>query len=167
MCNRVMTALYKAPDPVLRWSGSSCLILCAFGTIPFSRRRNRGPKNLRNWPRVSTRKYIREVSNSSHPSPKLMPSACPGATLKSTPSLQILFIYLAVLDLSSARRLFAWDAVSFPAAQGYSLVVYRLGCPKACGILVPQPDIKSSSLTLEGGFLTPGPPGKPEIYPFC
>ena len=40
------------------------------------------------------------------------------------------------------------------------VVVYRLSCPKACGILFPQPGIKPTSLELEGEFLTTGPPGK-------
>ena len=34
-----------------------------------------------------------------------------------------------------------------------------LGC-KACGTLAPQPGIEPSPLTLEGEFLTTGPPGK-------
>ena len=37
------------------------------------------------------------------------------------------------------------------------LVVHRLSCSTACGILVSRPGIKP---TLEGGFLTTGPPGK-------
>ena len=36
----------------------------------------------------------------------------------------------------------------------------RLSCPEACEILVPQPGIEPMSPTLEGGFLTTGPPGK-------
>ena len=30
----------------------------------------------------------------------------------------------------------------------------------ACGILIPEPGIKPTTLALEGGFLTTGPPGK-------
>ena len=36
----------------------------------------------------------------------------------------------------------------------------RLHCPRACGILVPSPGIKPTSLALEGRFLTTEPPGK-------
>ena len=35
-----------------------------------------------------------------------------------------------------------------------------LSCPRACRILVPQPGIKLSSPTLQGRFLTTGPPEK-------
>ena len=36
----------------------------------------------------------------------------------------------------------------------------------ACGILVPRPEIKPVSPALEGGFLTTGPPGKPQGFAF-
>ena len=39
-----------------------------------------------------------------------------------------------------------------------SLVVCGLGCPTACGLLVPQPGIKPVFPALEGRFLTTGPP---------
>ena len=46
--------------------------------------------------------------------------------------------------------------------EGFSLVVvHRLSCPMACGILVPQPGIESVSPALAGGFLTTGPPETP------
>ena len=45
------------------------------------------------------------------------------------------------------------------------LVAHRVHCPMACGILAPQPGIKWLSPTLEGGFSTTGPPGKPK-FPF-
>ena len=38
-----------------------------------------------------------------------------------------------------------------------------LSCPSSCGILVPRPGIKPKFPALEGGFLIPGPPGKPPI----
>ena len=42
-----------------------------------------------------------------------------------------------------------------------SLVVVRgLGCPLACGILVPQLGVIPMSLASRGGFLATGPPGK-------
>ena len=34
-------------------------------------------------------------------------------------------------------------------------------CSAACGILVPQPGTEPTFPELEGGFLTPGPPGNP------
>ena len=34
-------------------------------------------------------------------------------------------------------------------------------CPKACGVLVPQPEMEPVTLAWEGGFLTFGLPGKP------
>ena len=40
------------------------------------------------------------------------------------------------------------------------VVAYGLRCPATCGILVPQPGIKSASPALEGRFFTTGPPGK-------
>ena len=44
---------------------------------------------------------------------------------------------------------------------GISLVVAcKLGCPTACGIFVPQLEIKPASPALEGRLLTTGPPGK-------
>ena len=36
----------------------------------------------------------------------------------------------------------------------------ELSCPEACGILVPRPGVEPESPALEGGFFTPGPPGK-------
>ena len=36
-------------------------------------------------------------------------------------------------------------------------------CPTVCETLVPGPGIKPVSLALQGGFLTTGPPGKPQV----
>ena len=36
----------------------------------------------------------------------------------------------------------------------------RLSCPRACGILVPQPEMEPMPPALESGFFTTGPPGK-------
>ena len=47
-----------------------------------------------------------------------------------------------------------------------SLVVHRLSCSKACGILVSRPGIKPASPVLVGGFLTTGPPGKSHLSYF-
>ena len=38
-----------------------------------------------------------------------------------------------------------------------------LSCPSAGGILVPQPWMKPTSLSLEDGFFTTGPPGKSHV----
>ena len=40
------------------------------------------------------------------------------------------------------------------------VVAHGLSCPAACGILVSRQGIEPASPTLEGGFLTTGPPGK-------
>ena len=39
------------------------------------------------------------------------------------------------------------------------VMVHRLSCPAACGILVPGPGMESVSLALAGEFLTTGPAG--------
>ena len=57
--------------------------------------------------------------------------------------------------------LFIWLHRVFVAAVGFSLVVVcRLSCSAACGILVPRPGLEPVSPALESGFLTTGPPGK-------
>ena len=38
--------------------------------------------------------------------------------------------------------------------------VYGLSCSTTCGVLVPRPGVESVSPTLQGRFLTTGPPGK-------
>ena len=40
------------------------------------------------------------------------------------------------------------------------IAVLGLSCSRACGVLVPWPEIKLTSLALESGLLTPGPLGK-------
>ena len=47
-----------------------------------------------------------------------------------------------------------------------SLVVHRLSCSKACGILVSRPRIKPASPVLVGGFWTTGPPKKSHLSYF-
>ena len=53
-----------------------------------------------------------------------------------------------------------WYTRFFLCPVGSLDVVSGLNCPTACGILVPQPGIEPTSPTLQGGFLTTGPPGK-------
>ena len=50
-----------------------------------------------------------------------------------------------------------WDSV---------VMMCRLNCPTACGILVPHPGIEPKSFALEGGFLTTEPSGKSLINHF-
>ena len=74
-----------------------------------------------------------------------------------------LFIYLAASALSCSthlccvmRDLSLWHVDSVVAASG-------LSCSVAYGILVPWPGMEPVSLALEGGFLTTGPQGKPQV----
>ena len=51
-------------------------------------------------------------------------------------------------------------------ARAQQLLVGGLGCPAACGILVPRPGMESATPVLGGRHLTTGPPGKsPETFP--
>ena len=51
-------------------------------------------------------------------------------------------------------------------ARAQQLLVGGLGCPAACGILVPRPGMESATPVLGGRLLTTGPPGKsPETFP--
>ena len=47
---------------------------------------------------------------------------------------------------------------------GSGAAAHGLSCPVACGILVPRPGIEPLSPSLEGGFLTSGPPGKSLLF---
>ena len=48
--------------------------------------------------------------------------------------------------------------------MGSLAVACRLGCPVACGILVPWPGIKPTSPALEGRFLITGHRGSPSLF---
>ena len=50
--------------------------------------------------------------------------------------------------------------VQAPKCAGSVAATLGLSCSEACGILVPQPGIKPTSLTPEGRFLMMGPPRK-------
>ena len=65
-----------------------------------------------------------------------------------------IFIYLAALGL----RCSTWDLCYGTWVS--LVVVHRLSCPKACGILGFQPGVKPASPALEGGFLITELPGK-------
>ena len=72
----------------------------------------------------------------------------------------LLFIYLALLDLSWHSGSLLRHAGSFVVMHGSVVVLYRLRCPRACGILVPWPGIKPTSSALQGRLLTTGSPRK-------
>ena len=62
------------------------------------------------------------------------------------------------------KYLFIWLCWVLVVACGISvLVVHRLGCSKACGILFPWPGIEPESPALQGRFLTTGPLGKSHL----
>ena len=82
-----------------------------------------------------------------------------------------LFIYSSVLSWlqrsGSLLRLLGLVAAAHGLQRAGSIAEVReLGCPTACGILVPRTGIKPACLALEGGFLTPGAPGK-SLDPLC
>ena len=52
------------------------------------------------------------------------------------------------------------SGLMFLSVEYYLVVAHGLRCSKACGILVPWPGIKPTSLALQGRFLTTRPPGK-------
>ena len=64
------------------------------------------------------------------------------------------FIWLCQVLVATCGLLFGCAVV------GSVVVACRLSCPETSGILVPQTRIEPMSPTLEGGFLTTGPPGK-------
>ena len=69
-----------------------------------------------------------------------------------------LFIWLSWVSVA-VHGIFILHAVS---CCKVSVVVgpNRLSCPLACGILVPQPGIETTSSASQDRFLTTGPPGK-------
>ena len=48
-----------------------------------------------------------------------------------------------------------------PRSASSEVEVHGLSCSVVCGILVPQPQVEPTSPSLEGGFFTTEPPGKP------
>ena len=76
-----------------------------------------------------------------------------------------LFVCLAVLALSCGT----WDLccimrdLSQPVCAlhaGFCLAVHGLGCPVACGVLVPGPRLEATSPALADGSLITRAPGK-------
>ena len=55
---------------------------------------------------------------------------------------------------------FTWPCQVLAVIHRIFIVTLGLGCPAACGVLIPRPGIKPASLALKGRFLTTGPPGK-------
>ena len=78
-----------------------------------------------------------------------------------------IFIYLAALGLGGGT----WDLryimqdISL-LHTGSVVVVCRISCPTACGILVPGPRIEPAPLVWQSKFLTTGPPGKSPYHSF-
>ena len=72
------------------------------------------------------------------------------------------------LGLGTPVAFFFFDCARCLLRPELSLVVVRgLGCPLACGILVPQPGVIPMSLASRGGFLATGPPGKSHQWLFA
>ena len=83
--------------------------------------------------------------------------SCRGESTPCRVSLAVLSLCCSTRDLCCILlNLLFWDLGSVVAALW-------LSCPMACGILVPWPGITPTSPALQGGFLTPGPPGSPHI----
>ena len=68
------------------------------------------------------------------------------------------YLFLTALGISCGT----WDLLL--RCAGFSLLVCRLNCPTAHGILVPGPGIEPASPALAGGFLTTGSPGKAHSF---
>ena len=92
--------------------------------------------------------------------------------------ISLAFISLAALGLScDMRDLQSLCVDSLVVACGFSsscgvwvqkctgsvVALCRLSCSVARGILVPRPRIEPTFPALQGGFLTPGPPGKSQL----
>ena len=74
--------------------------------------------------------------------------------------LAALGLTCGMLDLSLWCVAFSCYGTRALEHMGLLVAVRRLSCSKACGILVPQPEIEPVSPALKGRFLTAGPPGK-------
>ena len=81
-----------------------------------------------------------------------------------------IYIYLFIICLHqvfvAVCRIFLFHARSFLWSMDSLIVVHRLSCPMTCGTLFLQPVIKPMSCTLQGGFLTTGPPRKLKMQTF-
>ena len=61
----------------------------------------------------------------------------------------------------SLRWLLLWSR--HPRLMGSVAAVRELSCPTTCRISVPWPGFPPTSVVLEDGFLTTGPPGKSQL----
>ena len=61
-------------------------------------------------------------------------------------------------------RVFRFRVLSSCNTRGSVGALLRPSCPTACRILVPWPGIGPTSLELQRGFLTTGPPAKSPLY---
>ena len=80
-------------------------------------------------------------------------------------SLAASVLVVALVILIAACGIFhcgTWASLAEACRLRILTVTLRLSCPAVHGLLVPWPGIKSWSPALEGGFLTTGPPGKPQ-----
>ena len=86
-------------------------------------------------------------------------------------SLLKIYIYFSFGCISTQLRLtgsllhsasFSSCGSRVPGHASLVVIVHRLRCPAACGILDPQLRIPPRSPALQGGFLTIGLPGKPQ-----
>ena len=82
-----------------------------------------------------------------------------------------IYIFLAVSGFSccaqalpAARGRLSSCGTWAPEHAGSVVVACGLSCSMACGISVPWPGIEPAFPTLEGGFLTTGPPGSPQYF---
>ena len=78
---------------------------------------------------------------------------CVGSWLQHAGFWRHLASFIAAHGLTSCGA-WALELVDSVAVAG------ELGCPVACGILVPGPGVKPVTPALQGGFLTTGLPGK-------
>ena len=86
-------------------------------------------------------------------------------TILPTPSIYEFFIRLHWVLVVACGNLHCGTGTLWLGCTVSVVVMHRLSCPTACGILVPWQGIKPASLTLQGGFLTTEPARKsPEEY---
>ena len=78
----------------------------------------------------------------------------------------MIFLLLCPTSLNFLNYYYYWLCWVFVVAISFSpVVVHGLSCPDAYGISTPQPGVEHPSPALQGGFLTPEPPGQ-FLHPF-
>ena len=67
---------------------------------------------------------------------------------------------------SSLKKNYLFGNIGSSLHAGSVTGAHGLGCSMECGILVPRPGIKLTSLVLQGRFLTTEPAGRPQkLFP--